>query len=111
MALSSIRDAQHAANYGGNPLPILRFRVELLTPGFRDGIEFGFSVVVRCAPGTRDPALLHQAYQRGVNCALIDLQSLYADLFNAAGDSVAMQRPHGRESLQNHQIQSALENF
>src|SRR3990170_7236116 len=92
LGLSSLRDAQHAADDAGHTLPIPRFRMELLPPGFRDAVEPGLPVVVRRAPGGRDPALLHQAHERGVDGALMDLQGIFADLFDAAGDAVAVQR-------------------
>src|ERR1700692_1610330 len=85
--------------------------MELFPSGSGDRIELGFSVVVRRAPGTRNPASEHQANKRSVDCALIDLQHLFTDLFDAASDSVTMQRSHGLEGLQDHQIKRALENI
>src|SRR5579859_694921 len=85
--------------------------MQLLSPASRDGIKFRFSVVVRRAPGARDPAFLHQPHQRRINRALIDLQRLFADLFDAPRDSVTVQRPHGFQRLQHHQIQCALQDF
>jgi hypothetical protein len=42
---------------------------------------------------------------------LIHGEDISADLLNASRDSVAMQRTQNIESLQDHQRQSALENF
>src|ERR1700733_1324512 len=100
--LSAIRETQDAANYSGDPLPVFGFGIELLTARLGDGIKLGFSIVFGGAPGAGDPALVHQADQRGVNCALIDLQRFLADLFDAAGNSVTMLWAHGVESFQDH---------
>src|SRR5215510_14570699 len=73
-ALSPVREAQHSADDAGNAFPVAGFGGQLLAAGFADGIELRFAVVFRCAPDSDDPAALDQPHERGVNCALIDLQ-------------------------------------
>src|ERR1700675_2443280 len=111
IGLPSLRDAQHAANDSRNTLPVLRFGMELLPSGSGDRIKLSFSVVIRRSPGARNPSLVSQAHKRSVDCSLIDLQGLFTDLFDAACDSVTMQRSHGVKGLQDHQIKRALEDF
>jgi hypothetical protein len=42
---------------------------------------------------------------------LIELQHVLADLLDAAGDAVAVQRPHRHQRLQHHQIERALQHI
>src|SRR5580704_634892 len=107
--LPSLRAAQHATNDSGNAFPVPRFGMELFPSGSGEGIELGFSVVVRRAPGARNPSLVSETHKRSVDCSLIDLQGLFADLLDAASDSITMQRTHGLEGFQDHQVQRALE--
>ena len=90
-------------------LPISCFFDELSTTGSGDGVELGFSIVLRATPARGDPAPLSKTQQRGVDGAFVELQDVLADLLDAAGDAVAMQRSHDVQGLQHHQVKRALE--
>ncbi len=74
-----------------------------------DGVELGFAVVVGGAPLGGDPAALLEADERGIDGALVEQDLVSADLFDAAGDAVAVQSAHGVEGLQDHEVEGALE--
>src|SRR5579883_513191 len=74
--LSLLSNAKHPADDTGNALPIARLGRELLAAGLGDGIEAGLAIVFRNAPFRGDTALLEKANQRGVDGALIDLESV-----------------------------------
>ena len=82
---------------------------QLAAAGLRDGVELGFAVVLGGAPARRDPALMLKPHERRVDGALVQLQGVVADLLDAAGDAVSVQRPHAVERLQHHQIERALQ--
>jgi hypothetical protein len=52
---------------------------------------------------------LLQANQSCVNRPLIEQNLIAADLFDPPRDAVSMLLSHGRECLQDHQVQSSLE--
>src|SRR5215475_13504224 len=56
-------------------------------------MKLGLAVVVGGAPFGGNPAFLLEPNQGSVNRALIEKDGVAADLFNAAGDTVAVQRP------------------
>jgi len=111
MALAPFVDAKHSADDVGNTAPVLCFSMELLPARLGDGIEAGFAIVVGSAPLGADPPFVEEPDKRGVDRSLIDLQRFLADLLNAARDAVAVERAHGGERFQNHEVESALENF
>ena len=104
-------DAKNAADHGGDAPPVLGFGVKLFAAGFGDGVEAGFAIVFGSAPLGGDPSLVEEANERGVDRALIDLERFFADLLDAAGDAVAVERAHGGESFEDHEVERALENF
>src|ERR1039458_5233697 len=111
MELPPRTELQQSSNHARDSLPILRFGDKLFAAGFRDGIELGFPVVLRCAPLSSNPALLNKPDQAEINGPLIHEQRFLADLLDPAGDAIAVQRPHRVQGLQNHQIQGALKNI
>ena len=105
-----VRQPQHPHHHARKSVPSsAACGGQLLPAGPRDRVELRLAVVVRRAPARRDPAALLQAEQRGVDRALIELQDVLADLLDAPGDAVAVQRPHRVERLQHHQIERALQ--
>lgn len=89
------RDSEDAADYASDAVPVLCFGLELLAAGFGDGVEAGFAIVVGSAPFGGDPTFMCQADERGVDRALIDLESFFADLLDAACNAVAVEGAHG----------------
>src|SRR5262245_66570600 len=69
---------QHAADDSRDSLPVLGFDFELLATGLRDGIELCLTVVLGCAPLSRDPLFLDQTDEAKINCALIHLKRFFA---------------------------------
>src|SRR5690348_1298891 len=111
MALPPMSKLHYAADYSGNALPIFRFDRELLPAGSRERIESGLAVIFAGAPFRGDPAALEQSDERGVNRSLIETQGVFADLLDSPRNAVAVKRAHSLESLENHQIQGALQNI
>src|SRR5260370_28806203 len=58
-----------------------------------------------------DPALLLKPQQRGVHGAFVQLQHLFADLLDAPRNPKSVLWAESVESLQNHQIERALQDF
>jgi hypothetical protein len=104
-------DAEDAADYAGDAVPVSRFGLELLAAGFGDGVEAGFAIVVGSAPLGGDPAFVEETDEGGVDGALIYLERFLADLLDAPGDAVTVERAHGGERFEDHEIEGALENF
>ena len=80
-----------------------------LRPAAGDGVVLRLAVVVGGAPLGGDPTALLEADERGVDGALVEEDFVAADLFDAAGDAVAVERAHGGEGLQDHEVEGALE--
>lgn len=109
--MSASGEAEDAGDHAGDALPVLGFGGELFASRAGDGIKARAAIVAGHAPGRHDPAALHQARERGVYGALVELQDVSADLFDAAGDAVAVQRTHGVKGLEYHEIERALQDF
>ena len=77
--------------------------------GFRDGVELGFAIVAGDAPSGGDEAGLFQPNESGIDGALIEQNFVAADLFDTAGDAVAVERTHGGEGFEDHEIEGSLE--
>src|SRR5207249_2057211 len=107
----SLRELQHPTHHAGDALPIFRFVTELFAASLSDRIKLRLAIVLRRAPGSQYPASLERPNEGSVNRSLIELQHFLADLFNAAGDSVAVQRSNSSEGLEHHQIEGALQNL
>lgn len=104
-------DAEDAAHHVGDAAPVFRFSLKLFTAGPGDGVEASSAIVFGGAPLGGDPSFVKESNQRGVDRALIDLERFLADLLDAAGDAVTVERAHGGEGFENHEVESALENF
>src|SRR5579859_184038 len=102
MASLMLRDPQHAPDHFADSLPVFRFRGQPFPSALRDRIVFRLAIVFRCPPGSGNPSSLQQPHQRRINRSLIDLQRLFADLFDPPCDSVAVLRPHRRQRFQHH---------
>ena len=50
-----------------------------------------------------------ETHERRVDGSFVQFQDVVADLLDAAGDPVAVLRPHALEGLQHHQIEGALQ--
>src|ERR1041384_2574008 len=111
IALLSLRGGrpQHADHHPGDAIPVLGFELELPAACCGDRVELRLAVVVGRAPRRGDPLLLHEPHEAEIDRALIDPQRLLRDLLDAAGNAVAMQRAHGVERLQHHEIERALQ--
>ena len=74
-----------------------------------DGEELGFAIVVGGAPFGGDPAALLKADESGVNGALVEENFFATDLFDAAGDAVAVLGTEDGEGLEDHKVEGALQ--
>src|SRR5262249_43646786 len=102
---------QHPADDAGDTLPVRGFGGELLAADSRNGIELRLAVVFRCSPRGRDPALLHEPDKAEIDGALVYSQRISAELLDTPGDAVSVQRSHGGQGLQHHQVERALEDL
>ena len=82
---------------------------QLAAAGLGDGVELGFAIIAGSTPFGLDPAALFETNEGGINGALIEKDFVSADLLNAARDAVAVERAHGGEGLQDHEVESALQ--
>src|SRR3989442_15323609 len=89
-------DLQHSSDDAGEALPILGLMGELFPAGFGERIELRPAVVLRDPPFRADPPLLCEAQERCIDRAFIELQQFFADLFNPAGDAVAVRSEERR---------------
>src|SRR5688572_15092893 len=103
---SALEKSRHHAC---NPLPILGLRAQLPASSIGDGVEARLSIVVGGSPAGRNPPALQQTHQRRVDSPLVQLQGVLADLLDTARNAVPVQRPHGAEGLQHHQVEGALQ--
>ena len=99
-------DAIHDA---GQSFPVGDVGGEMFAALFCEGIKFCFAIVGGSAPFGGDPAALLQPDEGGVDGALVEENFVAADLLDAAGDAVAVERAHGGEGLEDHEVQGALE--
>lgn len=82
---------------------------KLASAGLGDGVELCLAVVAGGAPFGLDPAALFETNEGGIDSPLIEQDLIAADLLNAARDAVAVERAHGGESLQDHEVEGALQ--
>src|SRR6202046_4018992 len=106
--LSLCLKRQHAADHARYPLPVFGFDSKLLYPTLGNAVVARSTVVLGYAPLARNPTFLLQAQKRRVDRALVQLQHVFAQLFNAPANSEAMQRAQRLQCLQDHQIQRSL---
>ena len=82
---------------------------KLSAAGFGNGVELRLAVVAGGAPFGFDPAALFKTDEGGIDGALIQQDLIATDLLNAARDAVAVERAHGGEGLQDHEVEGALQ--
>src|ERR1700735_755544 len=92
---------EEAGQDGGGLLPILRFLAKLFMAGTSEFVEFGAAVVVGLAPLGGDVTFLVEFEKRGINGAVVDGETIAAGLFNAASDTVAVERAEGFAGFEN----------
>src|SRR5947209_464840 len=102
---------EQTADHRDRARPALGFRSELFPAGARDRVELGAAVVLARAPLALNPAFLLEPEQRRIDGALIERERSLRDLFDAPRDGVSVQRPHGLQRFQHHQIERAVGNF
>src|SRR5262245_60240550 len=81
---ASLRAAQ-ARDQTDELIPRLDLARQLTLAGRGDRVELGFTIGVRGAPARRDPALMLEAHQGGVDRAFVQLQNRVAHLLDAPG--------------------------
>ena len=67
---------QHEVDAGRQALPLRDFGLELLAARLRQRVEARAAVVLRRAPFGRDPALVFEPVDRGIERALLDPQQV-----------------------------------
>ena len=97
----------HQIDCSREAVPARQFPFHLGTARPREVIEFGFAAGFGLGPLRLDPALLLQPVQRRIERSLLDLKRFPGDQLNALGNCPPVLR-FERESLQNQQIQGAL---
>jgi hypothetical protein len=90
MALSLPFETEDAADYAGDALPVFGFEIELFFAEAGDGVVASLAIVVGSAPLGFDPALLLQAEKGSVDRAFVELENVFTELLDAAGDSETM---------------------
>src|SRR5258708_6314465 len=83
--------------------------VQLFLSGASERIDLHAPSTLRLAPLRCDPADLFQLQQGGVERALVERQLVAADLLDAAGDAITVERAQRLEGLEHHQSQAAVE--
>ena len=104
-------DFKEAGDDGGGLFPVLRFGLQSFAAGFREGVEAGAAIVFGGTPFGFDGAFLFEFEENGVERALIDGEEIAADLLDAAGEAVAVERAEDVESLEDHEGEGALEDI
>src|ERR1700722_2910611 len=100
---------EDAADHAGDAFPLGGLAYELLRAFCGDRVELCFAVVVGGAPAGGDPALLLEAEQGSVDGAFVQLEDVFADLLDAAGDAEAVLRSESVKRLEDHEVEGALE--
>jgi hypothetical protein len=100
---------EEAGDDGGGLLPVVGFGLKGFAAGFGEVVEAGAAIVVGGAPFGFDGAFLFEFEEDRVERALIDGEEVAADLFNAAGKAVAVERAEDVEGFEDHEGESALE--
>src|SRR6266481_7459455 len=105
LLLAQPQESKHEA---GDTLPVLCFLMKPFPACLGDGIELGSAIIRGSTPLRGDPTPLQQTQQRRINRSLVEFESAFTDLFNAARQTIPVQWPHGVKSLEHHQVQRAL---
>src|SRR5690606_31860740 len=90
------------------PIPVRTLAGEPLSASARQRVELGPPVVLRGAPFGRNPAVVLELVQRGIERSVAYLQHLVGDLPQALANCPAMERFEG-EDLQQQQVEGALD--
>lgn len=90
-------------------MPVLRFGLKGFAAGFGEVVEAGAAIVVGGAPFGFYGAFLFEFEEDGIERALIDGEEVTADLLDAAGQAVAVERAEDVEGLEDHEGEGALE--
>ena len=104
-------DFKEAGDDGGGLFPVLRFGLEGFAASLGEGVEAGAAIVFGGAPFGFDGAFLFEFEENGVERALIDGEEIAADLLDAAGEAVAVERAEDVESFEDHEGEGALEDI
>src|SRR6266850_2804214 len=105
------RAAQEARHQRRHSFPAFGFGKQLFSARPRQRVVLGFAVVLRRTPFGGDPSPLFQAQQCRIERALVELKQIFRHLLDALRDAIAVQRPKRFESLQNNQVERALQHF
>jgi hypothetical protein len=98
-----MRVPQEAVDGRAHSFPVLSFDFELFPSAGGDRVELRAAVIFGSAPFGGDPAFLFHAEERGVECALVEVQEIFADLLDAARDAVAVEGPDGFQRPQDQE--------
>src|SRR4051794_38340214 len=77
--------SKHESDRSRQTRPVLRLDLELPASGLGECVEFRLPVVVAGAPLTRNPPLLFQPVERGIEGSLLDLQVVAGELRDTEG--------------------------
>jgi len=100
---------EEAGDDGGGLLPVLSFGLEGFAAGLGEVVEAGAAIVLGGAPLGFDGAFLFEFEEDWVESALIDGEEIAADLLDAAGEAVAVERAEDVESFEDHEGEGSLE--
>jgi hypothetical protein len=100
---------EEAGDDGGGLLPVLGFGLEGFAAGFGEVVEAGATIIFGGAPFGFDGAFLLKFEEDGVEGALVDGEEIAADLLDAAGEAVAVERAEDVEGFEDHQGEGALQ--
>src|SRR4051812_46087102 len=98
----TLRGAEEAGKNGRCLLPVASFFLELFATEPGKFVELGLAVIVGEAPFGGDPTFLLQLQQSGIQGSIVEREKVSAGLFNAAGNAVAVLRPHGFNGFEYH---------
>src|SRR5215469_3077113 len=101
-------DIEESCDDGSRPLPVAGFGLQLLAAYLCEAVEARAAVVLRGAPVGSDGAFMLQLEQQRIQGALVDGKKIAADLFDAARNAVAMERPKQIKGFEDHQGQGSL---
>ena len=102
-------DFEEAGDDGGGLLPVLGFGLEGFAAGLGEAVEAGAAIIFGGAPFGFDGAFLFEFEKDGIERALIDGEEIAADLLDAAGEAVAVERAEDVEGFEDHEGEGALE--